>query len=199
MGRESTRRCSVGGRYKTAISLVKVTRSHPQHLQHLQHLQYLQYPNQPHSIRFHLATMTTSTSTSISVLSFGLSVDYVRRNAPPGTMDVDALDRLLAASEAKLTTYDPQRLSARMQYYALDEPATIQAIQDTIRTGDPATSRPWDAVVIGFGLRGNKMLTVAFEEMVNYVRENAPGAKLLFSDAPDTHLEAIQRNFPHLR
>ncbi|KAK5118498.1 hypothetical protein LTR62_003013 [Meristemomyces frigidus] len=56
--------------------------------------------------------------------------------------------------------------------------------------------REWMAVNIGYGVRGVKENTVLFERLLEAVREVRPGAKLVFSNAPDEIVPAIRRNFP---
>ena len=53
--------------------------------------------------------------------------------------------------------------------------------------------------MIGYGIRGPKEYTVLFESVVNAAREIAPGAKLMFSTAPDGVFETIRRAFPEVR
>ena len=56
-------------------------------------------------------------------------------------------------------------------------------------------AKRFDAVIIGFGLRGMKENTVVFEEVVNAAREVAPGMRLLFSEKPDGIVECLERWF----
>lgn len=58
-----------------------------------------------------------------------------------------------------------------------------------------SASKP-DAVVVGFGVRGNPGLTHFFEQIINSVHELAPSAKILFNTMPDNTLDAVKRWFP---
>ena len=58
------------------------------------------------------------------------------------------------------------------------------------------TASPLDAVIFGFGIRGNPELTVWFEQMLNSVIELAPKAKVLFNSSPPTTMDAVRRWFP---
>ena len=55
--------------------------------------------------------------------------------------------------------------------------------------------REWDAVSIGFGLRGLKEHTELFEGLVNLVVEVRPGAGFAFPLGPADVWAAIQRRF----
>jgi hypothetical protein len=61
---------------------------------------------------------------------------------------------------------------------------------------DELNARHWDGVIIGFGVRGNKALTVWFESLVNTVIELSPKTKILFNSSPDSTLDAAKRNLP---
>jgi len=51
-------------------------------------------------------------------------------------------------------------------------------------------------VVIGYGVRGSRELSYFFEDLVNAVVENAPGAKLMFNVNPESTVEHIKRLIP---
>lgn len=57
-------------------------------------------------------------------------------------------------------------------------------------------SNDYDAVMIGWGVRGQAHLTPHFEQLVNHVREKAPRAKLLFNSDPASTVDAVRRAFP---
>jgi hypothetical protein len=61
---------------------------------------------------------------------------------------------------------------------------------------DELNSRRTDGVIIGFGVRGNRALTVWFEMLVNTVREISPETKLVFNSSPDSTFDAVKRNLP---
>lgn len=54
----------------------------------------------------------------------------------------------------------------------------------------------YDAVMIGWGVRGQASLTPHFEALVDHVRVKAPRAKLLFNSDPPSTVDAIKRAFP---
>lgn len=55
---------------------------------------------------------------------------------------------------------------------------------------------PWDAVMIGGGIRATPAHTELFERVVNAVHELAPGARFAFNAGPDTTLAALRRVLP---
>jgi hypothetical protein len=58
------------------------------------------------------------------------------------------------------------------------------------------SSRQWDAVIIGFGLRGFPQYTVFFEWLVNEIKNKAPGTKIGFNSSPESTLDAAKRLAP---
>ncbi|KAI0087085.1 hypothetical protein BDY19DRAFT_956004 [Irpex rosettiformis] len=58
------------------------------------------------------------------------------------------------------------------------------------------TSLKWDAVVIGFGMRGMPEHTVFFEWLVNEVKDKAPQAKIGFNVDPESTLDCVKRLVP---
>jgi len=61
---------------------------------------------------------------------------------------------------------------------------------------DALKSREWDAVIIGFGVRGDKQYTEFFEWLVNEIRTQVPGAKLGFNSSPESTMESAKRLVP---
>ncbi|KAI0341408.1 hypothetical protein BDW22DRAFT_1358940 [Trametopsis cervina] len=61
---------------------------------------------------------------------------------------------------------------------------------------DAITSRKWDVVIIGFGVRGQQHLTEFFEWLVNQIRVHAPEAKLGFNSSPESTLDSAKRLAP---
>lgn len=75
-------------------------------------------------------------------------------------------------------------------------------IHEIIRDGPPAGSgsgKTWDGVLLGFGIRSDVPLTPAFEDLVNYIKDTVPSARLMFSGMPDDQLPCVLRHFPHLK
>ncbi len=59
-------------------------------------------------------------------------------------------------------------------------------------TKERLTSRQFDCVVIGAGLRAPERLLL-FEKLLNLVHAHAPGAKLCFNTSPADSTEAVRR------
>jgi hypothetical protein len=56
-----------------------------------------------------------------------------------------------------------------------------------------ATSRPWDCVLVGGGIRTDDELLELFEEVVNLVHRHAPQAVICFNATRDDLLVAVRR------
>lgn len=91
----------------------------------------------------------------------------------------------------------------KLQLFAPNSEGKIgEDIYDIIRNGPPAESgsgKTWDGVLLGFGIRSDVPLTPAFEELVNYIKDTVPSARLMFSGMPDDQLPCVLRHFPHLK
>ena len=61
---------------------------------------------------------------------------------------------------------------------------------------DVVTSRKWDAIIIGFGVRGMPQSTEFFEWLVNEIKEKAPQSKIGFNQSPESTLDAAKRLAP---
>ncbi|KAI0821198.1 hypothetical protein BC629DRAFT_1459142 [Irpex lacteus] len=72
----------------------------------------------------------------------------------------------------------------------------VQPVVGSQDVVDALTSRKWDAVIIGFGVRGNPEHTVFFEWLVNAVKEKAPQAKIGFNVDPESTLDCAKRLVP---
>jgi ubiquinone/menaquinone biosynthesis C-methylase UbiE len=70
-------------------------------------------------------------------------------------------------------------------------PEDVTGSVETLRTSLKETE--FDALIIGYGLRGMKELTVLFEGIVNCTRVTRPEVKLLFTTRPDGVMEALER------
>lgn len=57
-------------------------------------------------------------------------------------------------------------------------------------------SRRWDAIAVGFGFRGSRESSLAFEMTMNLCKDLAPQARLLFNQTPGEVSVAVARNFP---
>lgn len=58
------------------------------------------------------------------------------------------------------------------------------------------TSRKWDIVAIGFGVRGDAKYTEFFEWLVNEIKEKAPQAKIGFNLSPESTVDMAKRLAP---
>lgn len=63
----------------------------------------------------------------------------------------------------------------------------------TVEAERALTSRAWDCVLIGNGVRSLPSNFLLFEALVNAVHEHAPGAKICFNTKPDDSAEAVRR------
>ena len=70
---------------------------------------------------------------------------------------------------------------------------TLDMVKETLR------SKQYDGFVIGYGVRGMKEHTELFEGAVNASREITPSTKFVFSNSPDSIVEAIQRVLPQAK
>lgn len=132
-------------------------------------------------------------SASTSVLVIGLDFDWatvnhsdkfdVEKIGASVLHDIEVLNST-AGLEAELLCLNPDK-------DAVDEAAT------KFRAGH--SGKPWNAVSIGFGVRGLGELTVLFERLVNLAKDELPHAKLVFTGPGADVLEAVRRNFPHLQ
>ncbi|KAK6359515.1 hypothetical protein TWF696_000671 [Orbilia brochopaga] len=102
-------------------------------------------------------------------------------------IDRDALDRSLqqtvrdcisAGFDTVLCVFDPQEL---------------ELFENKLK------ERKWDAVITGFGVRGQPGLTAHFEKVVNLVREHDASIKLGFNSYPSDTVDAARRLFPDVK
>ncbi|KAF3935846.1 hypothetical protein ABW19_dt0201109 [Dactylella cylindrospora] len=61
---------------------------------------------------------------------------------------------------------------------------------------DKLLEQKWDAVIIGWGARGNPKLTWWLEDMVNCIREKSPETKIMFNWDPESTIDTVKRNIP---
>lgn len=106
-------------------------------------------------------------------------------HAVPG-MDGDAMRAVL---DDELARFGEHGIDASMTLLAPD--ATAEAAVVAALSG-----RVWDVVVIGGGIRKPEPLLTFFEEVVNLVRQHAPGAAIAFNTSGGDSVEAVQRRLP---
>jgi hypothetical protein len=105
------------------------------------------------------------------------------RALPGADADVTAIERGL---EYGLSRVRDAGFAAEQLLVPLEETALGRIAEVTAR-------QPWDAVVIGGGIRKPEALLEFFEAVVNTVRLGAPGASIAFNADGGTSLEAVQR------
>ncbi|KZP06487.1 hypothetical protein FIBSPDRAFT_842083 [Athelia psychrophila] len=127
----------------------------------------------------------STTSTAPSVLMVGLPWDHplVAAQAHDPTVIRDGLDRVIQATNNAGYNLAPY-------YFGPGDAAGLQGLVALLKKND------YDAVVVGFGVRGSVDLTEFFEEIVNTVKDTAPRARLLFNSSPPSTLDAVKRAFP---
>ncbi|USW50088.1 hypothetical protein Slin15195_G034070 [Septoria linicola] len=129
-----------------------------------------------------------------SVLFVGLEPTWVERNGISSIPDPEKTYATIKASFEKLQRTE----GLYMELHAInpDSRDNINDLKRKIRdgTGPEGGSKAWDGVLLGYGLRSDLSLTKLFEELVNYIHETLPGAKLLFSSNDEDHGEAVRRN-----
>jgi hypothetical protein len=103
-------------------------------------------------------------------------------HAVPG-LDGGAVQAVL---DHELARFGKHAIDAAMTLVALDEPAG-PAITAAL------TRRAWDVVVIGGGIRKPEPLLEFFEQVVNLVRQHAPGAAIAFNTSGGDSVEAARR------
>ncbi|WP_369199969.1 hypothetical protein [Streptomyces sp. PU-14G] len=115
-----------------------------------------------------------------SVLILGFDPHVV-----PGT-DGEALG---AELDAELARFADHSLDASVALLPADASAVSAAVA-------ALTERDWDVVVIGGGIRKPEAALLFFEQVVNLVREHAPGAALAFNSGIGDTFEAARRRLP---
>ncbi|MFJ6784997.1 hypothetical protein [Streptomyces yangpuensis] len=102
--------------------------------------------------------------------------------AVPGIDD----QALRAALEKDLARFAEHGIHAAMTTVVLDGSAQSALVASL-------TSRRWDVVVVGGGIRKTEQLLPLFEQIVNLVRCHAPDAAIAFNSGVGDSLEAAQR------
>ncbi|MFI7414027.1 hypothetical protein ACIBU0_35790 [Streptomyces sp. NPDC049627] len=100
----------------------------------------------------------------------------------PG-MDGDAMRAVL---DKELARFGERAIDASMGLITPDESA-----ESTVVT--KLSERDWDVIVIGGGIRKPEPALTFFEQVVNLVREHAPGAAIAFNTSVGDSVEAAKR------
>lgn len=78
-----------------------------------------------------------------------------------------------------------------------DEENTSRRLENHLKSGSDGAGRFYDAIMLGWGIRGLPQNTVIFEEVFAIIREYAPPTtKIMFTTDPPNHLPVIRRHFP---
>jgi hypothetical protein len=94
----------------------------------------------------------------------------------PGPWDPEPVVRAVDAGMARFAEND---VEVDLCLVGLDGSDDVEAvITDALR------AQPWDCVVVGGGIRKAEDLLLLFEQVVNLVRQHAPGAAIAFNDSP---------------
>ncbi|MGY1435227.1 hypothetical protein [Streptomyces reniochalinae] len=107
---------------------------------------------------------------------------------PHAVPDTDA-EALQSALDAELARFADHALDASVALLPVDASAVSVAVA-------ALTERKWDVVVIGGGIRKPEPALLFFEQVVNLVREHAPGAALAFNSGIGDTFEAARRRLP---
>ncbi|MET8541832.1 hypothetical protein ABZW03_14425 [Kitasatospora sp. NPDC004799] len=98
-------------------------------------------------------------------------------------------DAMVAALDAQLARFAELGVDAATGLVAPDDTAEAAAVA-------ALTSRDWDVVVIGGGIRKPEPALPLFELVVNLVRRHAPGAAIAFNTGIADSVEAARRWLP---
>ncbi|MGX1761306.1 hypothetical protein ACWIG5_31055 [Streptomyces lydicus] len=100
----------------------------------------------------------------------------------PG-MDGDAMRTVL---DEELARFGAHAVDASLTLITPDESAESMVVA-------ALSERDWDVVVIGGGIRKPEPLLTFFEQVVNLVRQHAPGAAIAFNTSIGDSVEAAKR------
>ncbi|MBT2532686.1 hypothetical protein J7E83_11240 [Arthrobacter sp. ISL-48] len=125
------------------------------------------------------------TPPAFRVLLIGFSPASVDLSAAP--ISLATLETQIADGDAAVASAGYDSVSCQIGTDPLDGEAAVR--------GELARG-PWDAVMIGGGVRAIPAHTELFERIVNTVHELAPEARFAFNSGPDTTLDALRRVLP---
>jgi hypothetical protein len=103
----------------------------------------------------------------------------------PGPWDPEPVANALEAGMAALAGHG---MDAHACLVGLDGSDDI-----TARITGALTTRPWDCVVVGGGIRKPEELLELFESVVNLARRHAPQAEIAFNSTPHDIFDAVSR------
>lgn len=138
-----------------------------------------------------MAAPIPQVGTDVRILLTGLHPSSVAKRV--ARIDTEALQQQLNDAYSEMNAAHNLKVDDCSLYYE-DEGSPATRLAATLRT-----TKPYDGVIIGFGVRGWPENSWLLEECIEVVRKYAPpSTKLLFSTAPDDHLPTIIRNFPQV-
>lgn len=126
-------------------------------------------------------------SNDIRVLIAGIDFNWTRTHRANNNVQFAAIEKMFDEVAAMPGVY------SEVCFVTPDHAASLESYKKEI------TGEKWDAVSLGYGVRGDPALTPLFEQMVNILRENAPETKILFTSPLGDHVDMVKRNFPELR
>ena len=110
---------------------------------------------------------------------------------PFGDMDKSQIQRMVADAHEKVRQagFDSDTIELNPH----DHDASITRLAEKLQSWD------YDALQVGFGLRGNREVTPLFEAVVQKWREVAPQkTRIMFGNSPVDVMVTLRRNFPNL-
>lgn len=124
---------------------------------------------------------------SPSILFVGLPWDhpFVATLIPDPTVIRDALENMVSSVNSAGYNYTPY-------YLGPDDEEGMKKFITQLKANQ------YDAVGIGYGVRGPEAMTVFFEELVNTIKDTLPRAKMLFNSSPQSTLDALRRAYPNV-
>ena len=104
--------------------------------------------------------------------------------------DVEKVKQMVATAHESVRQAGFDSESIDLNPHEHDE--SLKRLAERLRDGN------YDAVLVGFGIRGNKDMTPLFEGIVQTWHEVAPRTKVMFGNTPMDVVATLQRNFPEV-
>ena len=120
-----------------------------------------------------------------TVLIIGINphtIDFTNPELPKG-LNATIIEQGLKATLEKLNG-----LGYKAEMFLLDTGAT-----DLATLAQQLKEKRYSGVVVGNGIRGQSANFILFEQIINVVHTNAPGAKIIFNTLPTDTDEAVKR------
>ena len=127
-----------------------------------------------------------------SILTVALG-RYIATNASSQTAfgDIDRVKQMVAAAHASVheAGFDSDMIDLNPE----EHKDSINRLSEKLR------SRQYDAMLVGYGIRGNRELTPLFEGIVQTWHEVSPKTKVMFGNSPTDVIITLKRNFPDIK